>query len=184
MKKLIFGLVVLIFASCSESNQQKVDNAVSKTGDSLKSKLNKLNDTLREGAKEALDKIPKVKVEVARTIPISLQWISFESQQGSAKISKAEDGWYTIKGEQTNGNNEFLKIDGKLKRVDQSNLDFVGTIITFVKSNNGSRPCEKTGEYRFLKRGNRANYRLQQMQNCGGGNVVDYVDLYQLDDKL
>ncbi|MFA6277446.1 MAG: hypothetical protein WC622_11890 [Pedobacter sp.] len=183
MKNIILALAIFTFLGCSESNQQKVDNAVSKTGDSLKSKLNKLNDTLREGAKDAIDKIPKVKVEVARTIPISLQWISFE-EQGSAKISKADDGWYTLKGEQTNTNNEFLKIDGKITRVNNQTLKFVGTIITFVKSNNGSRPCEKTGEYTFLKKGDRANYRLQQMENCGGGRVVDYVDLYKLDDIL
>lgn len=183
MKKILFGLVLFIFVGCSESSQQKVDDAVSKTGDSLKSKLNKLNDTLREGTKKAIGNLPKVKVEVARTIPISLQWISFE-EQGSAKISKGDNGWHTIKGEQTNANNEFLKIDGKISRIDQFNLKFVGTIITFVKSNNGSRPCEKTGEFTFMKKGDRANYRLQQMENCGGGRVVDYVDLYRIDDIL
>lgn len=184
MKKIILGLALFIFIGCSESSQQKVDAAVSKTGDSLKSKLNKLNDTLREGAKNAVDRIPKVKVEVARTIPISLQWIGFEGKQGTAKIAKAADGWYSLKGEQTNANNEFLKIDGKIQRLDKFNMKFVGTIITYVKSINGAKPCEKTGEYVFLKKGARPNYRLQQMQNCGGGNVVDYVDLYKLDDIL
>jgi hypothetical protein len=183
MKKIILGLAILVFIGCSESNQEKIDNAVSRSGDSLKSKLNKLNDSVRENSKELINKIPKVKVEIARTIPISLQWISI-NDRGTAKISEEKDGWYTISGEQTNQGNEFLKINGKLKRTDQLNIKFIGTIITFIKSNNGGKPCEKTGEFNFLKKGDRANYRLQQMENCGGGRVVDYVDLYNLDDML
>jgi len=53
-----------------------------------------------------------------------------------------------------------------------------------VKSINNGAPCEKTGEFNFSKKGDRNNYRLQQMTNCGGGGVVDYVDLYDLDGVL
>jgi len=184
MKKLVFGVVLLIFASCSESSQQKVDDAVSKSSDSLKSKLNKLNDTLREGARDVINKIPKVKVEIERTIPISLQWISFEEAKGSATIANEKDGWRTIKGEQNNTANEFLKIDGKIRRTDQFNVAFEGTIVTYIKSNNGGKPCEKTGKFNFLKKGDRPYYRLQQMENCAGGRLVDYVDLFELDKVL
>jgi hypothetical protein len=183
MKKIILSLTILIFMGCSESNQEKIDKAVSKSGDSLKSKLNKLNDSVRENSKELINKIPKIKVEVERTIPISLQWISF-NDRGTAKMSKGDDGWYTLNGEQTNKSNEFLKINGKIKRIDRFNLKFSGTIITYVKSNNGGVPCEKTGEFNFLKKGDRANYRLQKMENCSGGKVLDYVDLYNIDEVL
>jgi hypothetical protein len=183
MRKIFLGLALFLFVSCSESNQQKVDDAVAKSGDSLKSKLNKLNDTLREGAKDVMEKIPKVKIDIERNIPISLQWISLQDR-GNAKVGKEADGWKTIKGEQTNKNNEFLKIDGKIKRIDEFNIKFTGTIITFVKGNNKGAPCEKNGEFVFLKKADRSYYRLQKMENCEGGNVVDYVDLYELDKAL
>ncbi len=183
MKKIILGLAVLLFVSCSESNQDKIDQAVSKSRDSISSKVNKLNDSVRENAKELINKIPKVKVEIERTIPISLHWISF-NDRGTAKISKKDDGWYAIQGGQTNKNKEFLKIDGKIKRIDKFNLRFSGTIITFIRSNNNGIPCEKTGEFDFLKKGDRPYYRFQQMENCEGGRLVDYVDLYEVDNVL
>ena len=173
MKKIFYGVIICLAVACSENKQEKVEDAISKTSDSLKSKLGKLNDTLNK----AIDKIPKVKVEVERTIPISLQWISFE-KQGKAKLIKAGDGWFTIAGEQTNANNEFLKIDGKIKRLNADQLSFEGTVITYIKDNNGGVPCEKKGAQIFSKKGDRKYYRLQNMENCEGGKVLDYVDLY------
>ncbi|RZL48097.1 MAG: hypothetical protein EOP00_10140 [Pedobacter sp.] len=185
MKKIFLAVIVCLGLACSDAKQDKVEAAISKTGDSLNAKLNKLNDTLNKVKDNVSNSIPKVKIEIEKTIPISLQWISFETQdQGKATLTKSNDSWYVIKGEQTNDNNEYLKINGKIKRVDQFNLSFDGTIITYVKSNNGGVPCEKTGKQVFLKKGDRSYYRLQQMENCAGGRLLDYVDLYQLDNVL
>ncbi|MFI5450585.1 hypothetical protein ACHMWN_00335 [Pedobacter sp. UC225_61] len=183
MKRIVICMLVLLNFSCSDSNQKKVDDAIAKTSDSLVSKLDKVNDSLK-GVKEKIEKnIPKVKIEKYQEIPISLQWISFD-KTGSAKLVKAENNWYTLKGEQTNVNNEYLKIDGKISRIDKDHLKFIGTIITYIKYNNGGKPCEKTGEQVFLKKDNRSYYRLQNMGNCEGGRVVDYVDVYTIDKYL
>lgn len=183
MRKTILYILLLVTFSCSDTNQKKVEKAISKTSDSLISKLDKVNDTLKGVTKNIKKNIPKVSVERYQNIPISLQWIGFD-KPGSAKLSKANDDWKTIKGEQTNENNEYLKIDGKIRRIDQNRISFVGTIITYVKHNNSGKPCEKSGEQVFLKKNERKYYRLQNMENCAGGRLLDYVDLYELDNYL
>jgi len=183
MKQLILGLLLLISFSCSDHKQEKVESAISKTSDSLISKLEKVNDTLLAVKDDIVEKIPKVSITTDKNIPITLQWISFD-EPGVAKLSKAKAGWFPIRGEQTNSNNEYVKIDGKIKRVDENRITFVGTIVTYVKYNNGGKPCEKMGEQLFLKKNNRTYYRLQHMENCAGGRLLDYVDLYKLDDYL
>lgn len=185
MKKIFLGLLVCLGLACSDAKQNKVEDAITRTSDSLNAKLNKLNDTLKKVGDDVKNKIPKVKIEVQRSIPISLQWIGMlTNAQGKAELTNQGNGWFTIKGEQNNSNNEFLKINGKLKRTDANHITFEGTIITYIKSNNGGAPCEKTGKQTFLKKGDRSYYRLQNMENCEGGKVLDYVDLYNLDDIL
>ncbi len=183
MRKAALYLFVLFLFSCSDTNQKKVESAISKTGDSLISKLDKVNDTLKGVSKSIKEKLPTVKIERYKSVPISLQWIGFD-KPGSAKLAKSENDWFTIKGEQTNQNNEYLKIDGRIIRIDEGRLKFVGTIITYVKYNNDGKPCEKSGEQIFLKKNDRKYYRLQNMENCAGGRLVDYVDLYEIDNYL
>ncbi|RYD76246.1 MAG: hypothetical protein EOP55_11840 [Sphingobacteriales bacterium] len=180
MKKILFALVVCLGLGCSDNSKKKVDDVINETSDSLAAKVDRVGDTLSRVKDDIKSKIPKVEIDVVRTIPISLQWISFE-EQGTAKLIKKDNGTYTIKGEQTNSSNEFLKIDGKIKRLDANKLSFEGTIITYIKDNNGGKPCEKTGLQIFAKKGDRNYYRLQNMKNCEGGNLVDYVDLYDVD---
>jgi len=180
MKKLLFALLVCIGLGCSDNSQKKVNDVIDETSDSLAAKVDRVGDTLNRVKENIKSKIPKVEIDVIRTIPISLQWISFE-KQGTAKLIKKDNGTYTIKGEQTNSNNEFLKIDGKIKRLDANKLSFEGTIITYIKDNNGGKPCEKTGRQIFSKKGSRSYYRLQNMENCEGGRLLDYVDLYDID---
>ena len=185
MKKIFLGIIVCLGLACSDAKQNKVEDAISRTSDSLNAKLNKLNDTLKKVGDDVKNKIPKVKIEIERTIPISLQWIGMmPNAQGKAQLIKQNDDWFSIRGEQTNTNNEFLKINGKLKRIDASTISFEGTIITYIKTINGGAPCEKTGKQNFLKIGDRSYYRLQNMENCEGGKVVDYVDLYNLNEVL
>lgn len=183
MKKIFLGLAICLAFACSDSSEKKVNEVIDETGDSLIAKVSQAGDSLKSAKDELVSKIPKIEVNVSRSIPVSLQWISME-KQGSAMVTKKADGWFTIKGEQTNANNEFLKIDGKLKRIDADQLTFEGTIITYIKTNNNGAPCEKNGNQTFSKKGDRKYYRLQNMKNCEGGSLVDYVDLYNLDELL
>ncbi len=111
------------------------------------------------------------------THPISLQWISWD-KKGTAAIRPADSGWYRIHGSQLNADREYLNIDGRIRRVSAKELLLDGTVETRTRTNNGGEPCVKTGRLRFFARGNRTYYRLQDMENCMGGNVVDYVDIY------
>ncbi|MCX2572910.1 hypothetical protein [Pedobacter sandarakinus] len=180
MKRLILAFMVCLGLACSDASQKKVTDVIDDTSDSVSNKVDEFVDTINSVKDDIKNKIPKVAITVTKNIPISLQWISFE-KQGTAEVTKTKEGVYSIKGEQTNANNEYLKINGTLKRTDATHFAFEGTIITYVKANNSGVPCEKKGKQVFLKKGSRNYYRLQDMENCEGGNVVDYVDLYDLD---
>lgn len=182
--KFCLILAIGLGFGCSDDNQQKVTNAIDNTSDSISNHLAALNDTLRNVKDEIKSKIPKVEINVSKTVPISLQWITFESEKGTAQILKKEGGWFSIKGEQTNNRNEYLKINGRMKRLDVNRISFDGTIITYIKDNNGGVPCEKNGSQILLKKGSRAYYRLQNMENCAGGKLLDYVDIYNLNEVL
>ena len=85
MRKVFLGLVVCLGLACSDAKQNKVEEVISRTSDSLNAKLNKLNDTLKKVGDDVKNKIPKVKIEIERTIPISLQWIGMMADaQGKA----------------------------------------------------------------------------------------------------
>ncbi len=109
---------------------------------------------------------------------ISLQWISWD-QLGEAEIKSLSNGTYHIAGEQTNPkNDDYLKIEGTLEPISKNELKFVGTVITQSESVNNGKPCSKDGEQLFLSTKNRKYWRMQNMENCEGGMVVDYVDIY------
>ena len=108
----------------------------------------------------------------------TLQWIGWDNP-GKVQIKKDKDGNYTVKGEQRDTQNGgFVTIDGVLKVVSPRELTFEGTIQTMDKSLNGGKVCDKTGTYHFLAKGARKYWRLQEMDNCEGNNVVDYVDIF------
>lgn len=109
----------------------------------------------------------------------TLHWISWE-HPGAVTISGAEDGWYDVKGEQrSRTNDDYIRIEGGLKPVSANELKFRGRIEYRVQSNNGGEVCVKQGQhYTFLSTQGRKYWRLQQMDNCGGGGLVDYIDIY------
>ncbi|QHS60533.1 hypothetical protein [Chitinophaga agri] len=107
----------------------------------------------------------------------TLQWISWD-QPGKVQIKKQRDGTYTVKGEQRGENGDFVTIDGTLTMVTFNELIFKGKIQTRYATVNKGEVCDKTGTYHFLAKGARKYWRLQEMDNCEGNNVVDYVDIY------
>jgi hypothetical protein len=110
---------------------------------------------------------------------LTLQWISWDFP-GSVNITKGTDGWYNITGQQVDrkNNQNYLKIKGKIKPVNAFELEFDGEIETRVETLNGGKPCLRTGRKIFKATGTRKYWRLQDMINCEGGMVTDYVDIY------
>ncbi|SHM01407.1 hypothetical protein [Chitinophaga sp. CF418] len=108
----------------------------------------------------------------------TLQWISWD-KPGKVQIRKKKKSTYTIKGEQRDAaSKSFVTIDGTLKVTSASELIFTGTIKSLYESINAGNVCERTGTYHFLAKGARKYWRLQEMENCEGNNVVDYIDIY------
>lgn len=177
MRAIIILYSIAIMFSCNDHNNNLVTE---------KDQLEKENDSQEKVTESdqkdsipaaATDSTDTVLVEKAGTHPISLQWISWD-KKGAVKVAPVGDGWYSIKGSQENKEGDFLKIDGKIKRVSEKELEFDGIIETKVNYNNGGEACVKNGKQVFAAKGNRKYYRLQHMDNCEGGRVVDYVDIY------
>ncbi|ACU64195.1 conserved hypothetical protein [Chitinophaga pinensis DSM 2588] len=107
----------------------------------------------------------------------TLQWISWD-KPGKVQIKKQKDGTYTVKGEQLGEDGDFVTIDGMLTVVTFAEMTFTGKIQSRYANINKGEVCDKTGTYHFLAKGARKYWRLQEMDNCEGNNVVDYVDIY------
>lgn len=109
---------------------------------------------------------------------LTLQWISWD-QPGKVAIKKSKDSTYTISGAQYSPDKkEFVTIEGTFNVRSPQELVFEGVIRTQTGSVNKGEVCEKKGTYHFLAKGARKYWRLQEMDNCEGNNVVDYVDIY------
>jgi hypothetical protein len=173
--------------SCGSPGQEeelkRQNAALTHQIDSLKQVINRLDSATAD--------TPEVEVqEPKNTSPKSfggirpgkhdftLQWISWD-EPGSVMIQPAEDGWYSIEGGQkSQRNNDYITITGGIKKVSETELLFKGEIKSVVASNNGGKPCIKTGSKIFKTTQNRKYWRLQDMINCEGGLLTDYVDIY------
>jgi hypothetical protein len=107
---------------------------------------------------------------------LSLQWVSWE-RFGRAEVTE-RNGSLWLKGEQASADGtDYLRIDGRITRVDSKTFDFTGTIVTRVSHINGGEPCTRDGDFTFAITQSRKYWRLQQMQNpCD--EATDYVDVY------
>ena len=109
---------------------------------------------------------------------LSLQWISWD-ELGEAEIEYLGDNKYSIVGEQRNpDNNDYLKINGTLEPISDKKLIFEGVVESQIEHLNQGEPCVKEGIKIFESTKNRKYWRMQDMENCEGGMVVDYVDIY------
>ncbi|NER18985.1 hypothetical protein [Spongiivirga citrea] len=109
---------------------------------------------------------------------LSLQWISWD-YFGKATITKSEKAnEYRIIGEQkSKENSDYLKIEGTLNPVSETELTFTGIIETEISHINNGEPCRRNGIFTFKAKGKRKYWRLQDIDNpCDG--VADYVDIY------
>ncbi len=122
-----------------------------------------------------LDK--KQDIRIGGRHPISLHWISW-NKPGYADVEPVDDEWYSINGRQSNDNGDYLIIEGKIRRISEKELEFIGEIVTRYQYNNNGEPCIKNGVQKFFGKGNRTYFRLQNMANCEGRMLVDYVDIF------
>ena len=109
---------------------------------------------------------------------LSLQWISWE-ELGEVEIKYLKGNTYSIEGEQRNPtNSDYLKIKGTLEPISETELIFDGTVEHQITHLNQGQPCVKNGKQTFKSTKNRKYWRMQDMQNCEGGGVTDYIDIY------
>ncbi|MBN2362336.1 MAG: hypothetical protein JXR83_22980 [Deltaproteobacteria bacterium] len=107
----------------------------------------------------------------------TLQWISWDFV-GRASVTD-DDGLLRVKGSQWSKNEkDYVTIDGVILSATQRAFVFYGTVVTRNDIVNHGRPCEKRGTMNFRRSGQRIHWRLQQMDNCEGDNVADYVDIF------
>lgn len=107
----------------------------------------------------------------------SLHWIS-EEKFGNVNIKKINTKKYSIKGSQKDEKGNYVTIEGYLIPVEKGKLTFIGEIITKTSGNNNGEACVKKGTYTFLCKPDRKYWRLQEMKNCEGSGLVDYVDIF------
>lgn len=107
---------------------------------------------------------------------LSLQWISWD-YFGTATITDKKGVFY-LRGEQKQrGGNDYVKIDGTIVSIDQTEFTFKGTIVMQVSHINGGEACKREGEMTFAIKGKRKYWRLQSMDNpCD--SAADYVDIF------
>jgi hypothetical protein len=114
------------------------------------------------------------------TRSLKLQWLG--EKMGKVKIELIGEGDFSIEGSVEN-NGDYCIISGTLVPIDANRFHFEGTIKTRVSFINNGAEClrEATLENPFVfeKKNGRKYYRLQQMENCQGNNVVDYIDIFE-----
>lgn len=106
----------------------------------------------------------------------NLQWI--DNPPGVAKVTEPTKGELHLDAEQRNKAGDLASAKGRITRVTSKTFVLEGTVTTQVSHNYGGRPCVKTGTFTFRITGKRPYWRLREMENCEGGRLVDYVDVF------
>ncbi len=107
--------------------------------------------------------------------PLTLQWISWD-EFGEAVV-KDKGGALTVTGAQhSRSNDDYLKIDGRITKVEARRFFFDGTIEIRVSHILDGKPYTREGVQEFFLYGDRGFWRLRDMTNAEGS--VDYVDIY------
>lgn len=178
MRKKILPLSVLLilyFAGCSQAQQTSQEDTVlaaapDGTGTSADTTLAAQPDEVAEAV------VPHPLPDISGKHAFTLQWLGW-NRPGSVEITSTGNNTYTVKGAQKR-KNEYVKIDGKLTMLSPKELEFDGTIVTRTDINYQGKECVKKGKQIFLSTKNRKYWRLQNMDNCEGNRVLDYVDIY------
>lgn len=106
----------------------------------------------------------------------NLQWI--DSPAGLARVTERPRGELWLEAEQRNQKGDSASVRGRIRRITEKAFELEGVIITQVSHNFGGQPCVRKGRFTFRMTGKRRYWRLKEMANCEGKNLVDYVDVY------
>ncbi len=106
----------------------------------------------------------------------NLHWI--DSPPGVARVTEPVKGEVRLDAEQQNAQGDAASVTGRVTKVTTKTFELEGTVTTKVSGNYGGRACVKTGRFTFRITGKRKYWRLKEMDNCEGGRLVDYVDVY------
>lgn len=105
------------------------------------------------------------------------EWMSWD-KPGKATITKLENGKYKITGKQLGRDKKgYMSIDGTLKMVSASQMEFEGTIISQEEIINEGKLCKREGKIKFTK-SKRFNKWVSNLErNWGGQNVDEYITI-------
>lgn len=183
-------LICLFLAACTKKTGNTTEQQLRTENFNLKQENDSLKRLLAQNEAppikaDTLSKVsePAAVASGAPKLPgkhaLTLQWISWD-HPGSVMITETDTEWYKISGQQVDKKNSrnYLKINGRIKPLSERELEFDGTIETKVETINEGKPCIRTGRKIFKATGSRKYWRLQDMINCEGGMVTDYVDIY------
>lgn len=109
-----------------------------------------------------------------RNSGLTLQWISFDTEQRGHITAVDHGGLLHLNGSQRNGD-ASVEVDGDVLRIERDRFFFRGRIDIRNAPDLG-RACAREGEFEFRVTQNRRYWRLQQMEACDG--LTDYVDIY------
>ena len=170
-----FAWITLFFCSCNHRQEGKDAVVITEPGQQADSSGYLINEHPRVNEDSAM--IPVASILYPGTHDFTLHWIGWD-RPGKVHIQPADSGWYRVTGEQRDRQGNFITIDGELKVIDPLELKFRGTIREKVQTLNQGDTCTREGEQVFLSTRNRKYWRLQNMANCEGSGVVDYIDIY------
>jgi hypothetical protein len=181
----ILFLVLLLLNACKPKagdtvteNLRQRNFELKKENDSLRSVIEKAARTFEGDTVQKLPETPTPKSypTFAGRHDLTLQWISWD-KPGSAIITESDLGWYTIKGNQTGEKGSYLRINGRIRPLNDRELEFEGTIEHYADAVTTGEPCIRRGKQLFKATGTRKYWRLQNMISCDG-TTTDYVDIY------
>ena len=177
-------LLFLILFSCKPKNGETTDQQLRKENFELKGENDSLRFLMEKSERtyegDTIQKLPEAPPEkpyptLAGKHALTLQWISWD-KPGSVTIVLGEAGWYSIQGRQNGEKGNYLMVNGKIRPLNNRELEFDGKIEHNVHINLGE-PCIRTGKQLFKATGTRKYWRLQNMISCDS-NTTDYVDIY------
>jgi hypothetical protein len=106
----------------------------------------------------------------------NLQWIG--TPPGVATVTEPTKGELRLEAAQENKKGDFATVSGRITKVTSKTFELEGTVKTKVSYVNGGQECVKNGHFTFRITGTRKYWRLKEMGNCEGNNVVDYLDVF------
>lgn len=187
IKFFLLGIISLCFISCQQAQREistedetadssltlPQDNVITADTVDIPAETQDAQPSSNDGASDSTSFAIR-----EGTHYLTLQWISWD-ELGEAEIEYLGDNKYSIVGEQRNpDNNDYLKINGTLEPISDKKLIFEGIVESQIEHLNQGEPCLKEGPIIFESTKNREYWRMQDMENCEGGMVLDYVDIY------